>query len=159
MTALFWDSFPLKRIYLERGGGHELGHGANMGHFHPSYVCLVYFLRKSTEFNANKRRSVKEFSFISYFLFYHNSCDHCTYSALLTKRPDAPNISPSTILLSCRGADLAVQRSSGRKSSKAEGKGKRENSQAAADREKKKWNRKDEESNRGREDAVAPSSG
>ena len=26
----------------------------------------------------SSKHSVKEFSFISYFLFYHNSCDWCT---------------------------------------------------------------------------------
>ena len=53
---------------------------------------------------------------------------------------DAPNSSPSTTALSCRGADLSVKGLGERKSSEAEDKGKREKRHAAADRAEKKWN-------------------
>ena len=35
-------------------GGLESGRGPNMGRFRPSFVRLVYFLRKSTEFHVNR---------------------------------------------------------------------------------------------------------
>ena len=35
----------------------------------------------------SSEQSVKEFSFISYFLFSHHSCDHCASSPLATKAP------------------------------------------------------------------------
>ena len=34
--------------------GHKLGRGPNMGHFCPSCVRLVYFLRKPTEFHVKQ---------------------------------------------------------------------------------------------------------
>ena len=34
------------------GTGYELGRGPIMGHFHPSFIRIVYFLRKSTEFHV-----------------------------------------------------------------------------------------------------------
>ena len=36
------------------GGGYGSGRGRIMGRFRPSYVRLVYFLRKSTEFHVNR---------------------------------------------------------------------------------------------------------
>ena len=55
--------------------------------------------------------SVKEFSFISYLLFSHNSCDHfasAPFRQFQFKRPndpDAPNRSPSTTIV-CISASL-----------------------------------------------------
>ena len=47
-----------------------------MGCFCWSFVPLVYLLRKSTQFHV-KEQSVKEFTFIFYFLSSHISCDRC----------------------------------------------------------------------------------
>ena len=50
-------------------------------------------------------QSVKEFTFISYFLFSYYSWDRCDYAPLATERPDTPDIPPSTTVRSCNGAD------------------------------------------------------
>ena len=58
--------------------------------------------------------SVKELSCISYFLFSHNSCDHCAsapFRRLQFKRPNAPDdpdCSPSTTIV-CLSASLQLK--------------------------------------------------
>ena len=71
--------------------GHKLGRGPNMGCFFSSYVCLVYFLHKSTEFHVKQTECQR---ILLHFLFSHNSCNHCASSPfyrLKFKRTNAPN--------------------------------------------------------------------
>ena len=62
----------------------------------------------------SSKLSVKEFSCISYFLFFNSSCDHCTsahFRRLQFKRPNAPddlNHSPSTNIV-CISASLQLK--------------------------------------------------
>ena len=82
-------------------------------------------------------QSVKEFSFISYFLFSHSSCDQFASTPLATERSDSPDCSPSTNVRSFRDADQGVQGSGERERTEAGDKVKREKRQAAADKAKK----------------------
>ena len=62
----------------------------------------------------SSEQSVKEFSFISYFLFSHYSCDHfasAPFRRFQFKRPnapDAPDCSPSTTIV-CISASLQLK--------------------------------------------------
>ena len=84
--------------------GHKSGRRSNFGHFCLSWVCLVYFLRKSTEFHV-KYIECQIIFFHLLLLIYHHSCDRCAsapFHRLLFKRPnapDAPNPSPSTTIV------------------------------------------------------------
>ena len=74
--------------------------------YYISYVSIQSFM--------SIKQSVKEFSFISYFLFSHNSCDHfasAPFRRFQFKRPnapDAPDRSPSTTIV-CISASLQLK--------------------------------------------------
>ena len=74
-----------------------------------SYVSLYSFM--------SIEQSVKEFTFIYYFLFSHNSSDRCTstpFFRLLFQQPnapDAPKCSPSTTIV-CISASLQLKEES-----------------------------------------------
>ena len=69
-------------------------------------------------------QSVKEFSFMSYFLFFHNSYDRYNSDPLAIKRPDTPYCPPRTTVRSCRGTDQGGQGSGERERTEADDKGK-----------------------------------
>ena len=65
----------------------------------------------------SSEQSVKEFSFISYFLFSHNSCDRCASNPFLRlmfkwpNAPDPPDRSSSTTIV-CIPASLQLKEES-----------------------------------------------
>ena len=61
-----------------------------------SYVSIQSFM--------SIEQSVKEFTFISYFLFYHNYCDSYASAPLATKLPVTPDRPPRTTVRSYKEA-------------------------------------------------------
>ena len=60
----------------------------------------------------SSEHSVKEFSFISYFLFSYNSCDRCASAPFLRlqfKRPDAPDDPDCSLRTTIVGISASLQ--------------------------------------------------
>ena len=90
----------LHSLYQETCG-HKLGRGHIMGRFCPSCACLVYFLRKSTQFYVNQiecQRILFRFLLIILSSFLRLM----RFGQLMFQRPNAPdntNHSPSTTIV------------------------------------------------------------